>query len=127
MTISNKLINEILIHGNDDWVMAAEVVSIVIEIEGTSYKEKEKIKAISFELIRHVVHEELMTIGDVRKGVFKQWEVSMDEAINKVENKWESLGRNPDLGEVCWLCNTENGNRIAINLINTTTSNKKKG
>jgi hypothetical protein len=110
MTILKELFDELLVHGNDDWVDASEVVSIIITIEEIPHTEKEKIRLLTFELIRKVVEEGYMVIGSVQKGGFKKWGFSMEESLQKVERDWKELGNNPGLGQICWLCNTEEGN-----------------
>lgn len=117
MTISQELFSELLIHGNDDWVDASEVVSIIIEIEKVSYKEEEVIRNKALELIRKAVTEGYMVIGSVPKGGFRKWELSSEESLERVEKEWTALGKNPGLGQICWLSNTVKGNEVAIKLL----------
>jgi hypothetical protein len=110
-----KVVIAILIRGEDDKVMAAEVVSVIMTIEGIPYTDEKRIKERALEIIGKVVREGLMTIGDLTKNGFIQWDIPIEDSIRKAEDRWNSLGRNPELGEVCWLQNTEKGYSIARN------------
>jgi hypothetical protein len=119
MSSTNELKNEIVVHGIDDWIDAAEVVSIIINMEGVTIKDEGIIKEKSIELIKKVLQENLMIIGNVDREGFKPWSLSIEESIQKVKTKWESLERLPGLGQVCWLKNTEKGMKLAEDLIAT--------
>jgi hypothetical protein len=113
MNDTEKVINKVLLSGEDDWVMMAEVTSIIMSVEGFGIDEEEKIRNEALRIIRLVVRDGLMTIGDVTKEGFRQWDLSGDDALREVEKRWKTLGRFPKLGDVCWLSNTKKGDEIA--------------
>jgi hypothetical protein len=54
-----------------------------------------------------------MEAGDVTDAGFHAWGVPPDEATARIERSWERLGHLPDIGDVCWLANTDAGSRRA--------------
>jgi hypothetical protein len=44
-------------------------------------------------------------------------ERSLGEALERVESKWMKVEGGPNLGEICWMSNTEQGDQHAKNLI----------
>jgi hypothetical protein len=107
-------IDDLLVRGCDDWVDACEVASVAIEVGGA--KAESDIRELSLELIRNVVQQGLMELGDVdvageweSKEGFRKWDLPIQESVNRVEREWNALGRNPTLWEVCWLQITDKG------------------
>ncbi|MFN7148152.1 MAG: hypothetical protein ACK4V6_01595 [Microthrixaceae bacterium] len=109
-----RMIRALLERGKDDWVMAADVAWIAHAIGGAT--SDDGIRSVSLGLIERALRDELMRIGDVTDGGFLPWEASPDQALRRVEASWRGLGRLPDLGEVCWLENTEEGDAFATSL-----------
>ena len=78
---------------------------------------QEEIRNLSLELIREAVQRGLMKIGDVDQDGFHEWNVPSDKALERVERKWLNLKEGPNLGEICWMSNTEQGDQHAKKLI----------
>lgn len=57
-----------------------------------------------------------MELGDLSKEGFCMWNLPIEECLNRVEREWNALGRNPSLGEICWLQNTDKGNALGEKL-----------
>lgn len=106
----NQCIVEVLRSGLDDWIQASEVASIAIWAGGA--KGDQQIRQLSLDTIHHVLERGWMRIGELSENGFVQWRASLAEALERVEQAWPSQGT-PDLGDVCWLANTELGNKIA--------------
>jgi hypothetical protein len=107
----NACINEILISGLDDWVDAAEVAFVAKSIGGAEGDTENR--ALSVRVIRDLIMEGLVDVGDVTTEGFRPWNLSVDEALKRIEHEWTSLGRWPQIGEICWLSNTEKGDMQA--------------
>ncbi|NNF56466.1 MAG: hypothetical protein HKN03_18725 [Acidimicrobiales bacterium] len=101
------LLDELLIRGCDDWVMAAEV-AWVVRSNGQAETE-EGIRSISLEIVRAALERGLMNIGDVTDGGFLGWDLTPDEALKRAGRDWELLGHSPDVGDLFWLQNTQEG------------------
>ena len=109
---AERMIQALLGRGRDDWVMAADVAWIARDIGGAD--SDDEVRSASLGLIERALRDELMRIGDVTDGGFFPWKASPDQALRRVEASWLELGRSPDLGEVCWLENTEKGDALAL-------------
>jgi hypothetical protein len=44
---------------------------------------------------------------DEETAAFVAWEISADQAIEKIEREWAALGREPNLGDVAWFVNPQ--------------------
>ena len=97
--------------GAEDWVMATDVAWVAKSTGGAAGEDL--IRTLSVRLIRRVLEDGMMEIGDVTDGGFFEWNLPIDEAAELVDRKWRELGRSPNLGDVCWLENTQKGNRRA--------------
>lgn len=109
------MMDELVIRGTDDWVMAAEVAHIARSM-GRALG-AESIRGLSIILIGRLLEDGLMEIGEVSDGGFFEWGLPIDEAIERADRAWNDLGRPPNLGEVCWLANTGKGTLLAEQLL----------
>ena len=114
-----ECINDLVMRGCDDWVDASEVTSVA-KFTGHARTEDE-IRSLSLELIRKVVRQGLMEIGDLpdKSRRLALWPMTPQECLDRVEREWKALGRNPSLGEICWLQNTDKGNTLGESLFKT--------
>jgi hypothetical protein len=112
-----RCVDELLKRGIDDWVQAAEV-AFVAQFTGGAVT-REEIRQLSLELIHTVVQRGLMKIGDVDQDGFHEWNVPSEKALARVESKWMTVEGGPNLGEICWMSNTEQGDQHAKNLVRT--------
>lgn len=109
------LVDDILMRGCADWVDACEVASVALT-EGKA-KSPDAMRELALELIRNVVRQGLMELGDVTRGGFGKWDLPIEEGLARVEREWLALGRNPTLAEICWLQNTSRGNELGEELL----------
>ena len=105
------MIEELVTGGADDWVMAAEIAWVAKSVGGAG--DDESIRELSMRLIRRVIEEGLMEIGEVCDGGFFEWGLPIGEAVERADRAWRDLDRAPNLGDVCWLENTEKGALLA--------------
>lgn len=115
---ASRMIDELLVQGADDWVMAADVAWLAKSVGGAS---DEDVPDMAIALIKEVLTRGLMQIGDVTDGGFFEWDMSPEEAADRVSREWRARGRSPDLGEVCWLANTAAGD-VRADLVRKQTS-----
>ncbi len=114
--ILSSCIDEILLLGLDDWIQASEIASVARTVGGA--RSENQVRALSIEIIRAVVQGGLMKAGNVTQDGFREWGQSPNDAVERIAGQWAALGRGPDLGEICWLSNTEEGDRRARRLEN---------
>lgn len=113
MNSLEQCVDKLVMAGTDDWVYLAEAVRIV---ESTICGSAADIQRFTFELMREVTQQGLMELGDLNKEGFCRWRLPIEECLNRVEHEWNVLGRNPSLGEICWLQNTDKGNTLGEEL-----------
>ena len=112
-----ECLDELLMSGCDDWVCVAEVTSVA-KFTGGAHSE-DAIRDLSLRLIRELVQRGLMEIGDPpdRGRRLALWPMTPQECLDRVEREWSALGRNPSLGDLCWLQNTDKGAALGEELI----------
>ena len=106
-----ELADKVLILGLDDWVMAADVVSVLVGAGIPIHDARSSHYALN--VIEYLLSGGLMTAGDVTAEGFVPWEMDPSTAIALIKERWEELGGPPDLGDVCWLNNTDEGDARA--------------
>jgi hypothetical protein len=66
-------------------------------------------RTLTLRLVRGLLSERGMLIGhpapDGRH--FVSWNLSPDQAVNRIEKEWSVLGREPNIGEVAWFTSPE--------------------
>ena len=115
MTDLQDALDEVIVRGLEDWLMAASVVSVAIHTAGA--ETDDEVRDVSVALIRRLLEDGLVRAGDVTDSGFEPWDLPVDAAMERVEREWNALGALPNLGEVCWLDNTEEGERRARELL----------
>ncbi len=104
---TNRLVDEILLRGSDDWLMLAEVASLAKHVGGAS--SDEEVRVMSLSTIRFLLDEGLIRVGDVSDGGFFEWPVKREEAMARLEREWGALGHVPEPGDLCWVATTDAG------------------
>jgi len=113
-----RYVDEVLLGGFQDLVMASEVASIVSESTGSSTTDEDSIQT-SLDVIRTLLEDRLAEVGDAvlaeggKSVVFRPWSMSTDEALRRIEREWRRLPNGPNLGDVCWFRLTDRGRRRA--------------
>ena len=106
-----EIITEVLEHGRDDWVDFAEVIWIVLS--HTKSQDRVASLPLCLEVIREMLDDDLIVAGDlVNQGggiVFSEWPGNSDTTMDRIKRELNALGRNPGVGDVCWLLNTNKG------------------
>ena len=104
---TDAMVDELVVTGADDWVMACDVAWVAKSMGNA--QSSDAIRELSVILIRELLERGLMTIGDVTESGFRAWNVTWQEAVDRVQKEWQMLPREPSLGDVCWLELTEKG------------------
>ena len=102
-----ECLDDLLVCGLDDWIQAAEIASVARTI-GAAVTEVE-VRDLSLRLVRELIGQDLMEVGAVTESGFTSWEISVDQALRRIEQEWRALPKGPDLGDVCWLNLTKKG------------------
>jgi len=107
-------VNDVLVAGSDDWVDMAEVAHVAKTVGGAATTTEAM--RLSIEIVREVVSSGLMKAGDVTLDGFHEWDLPVNEVLDRIEREWAVLRGLPKLGEICWLCSTEEGDNRARQL-----------
>lgn len=113
MTPSTELRKAALLSGLDDWVGLWELVRLVREREGQEAQDS-VVRELVLDLITQLLDDEEIVVGALIEGAgFRPWDSASAEAIDRIRASWDSLGRDPNIGEICWIQNTEDGDQFA--------------
>jgi hypothetical protein len=97
-----------LVECTDDYV---GLWSVIWDIKHVLKEENsENIRAISVALIREFLEPGLIEAGIPRiTGEFEKWQLSPEETVQRIENEWGTLGREPNIGDIVWFTSTKIG------------------
>lgn len=105
-----SLAENLLVLGLRDWVQAYEVVG---EIVGSGIPATDDIvPELSFAILDYLLSNELMVAGSVSRDGFRAWPQTPEVALQTIKTEWRKLDDLPSLGDVCWLQNTDHGDKI---------------
>jgi len=79
--------------------------SVLREVRQTiAHTAPAEIKGITLELLRFLLKRRLILAGfpAANGRDFDAWNLSPDEAINRISSEWGQLGRDPSGGEIAW-------------------------
>jgi hypothetical protein len=107
-------IDDLLIKGTEDWIDACEVASVAKTVGGAT--SASAVRDLSLRAVAELINRGLMEPGDVDRSGFRSWGIPAAQAIARIQREWRALGRNPNLGEVCWLANTNEGDALGTRL-----------
>jgi hypothetical protein len=109
--MNNDILNELLLRGQDDWIQACELVSVILEsMKGPP---EQSLQAQTLAVLTEVLEEDLFEIGFVTEQGFKPWGTGTVDAIRRVQSEWKALGRDPGLGDLFWLNLRPKGETLA--------------
>jgi hypothetical protein len=68
----------------------------------------EKIRAHSMSILRALLNDGVIKAGVPNDdGDFVEWCGSPEQIINRIEDEWHQLGREPDIGDIVWFTSIE--------------------
>lgn len=99
--IMESCIASVLEEGRYDWIMGAELASIIMEISGT--KSPGVVRSLALSVIGALLSRGLAEIGDVLAGRgFVPWGGDSGANLDRASREWPAV-RTPGLGEGGWL------------------------
>jgi hypothetical protein len=100
---SDEILENLVEECHADHVGLWEIVTAVQLDLGS--KDPGETKALTLQLVGRLLGERGMQVGhpapDGRH--FIAWDLPAEEAVNRIEQEWSALGREPNIGEVAWL------------------------
>lgn len=99
--------DRVLREGLDDWVPLDLILWYARDESRDTSKSFEE---YAVRLLRYLLSEGLMTIGELGASGFEAWQESPDEAVKRVVSACDEVDWEP-LGGLFWLSNTTKGNQ----------------
>jgi hypothetical protein len=109
MTTADSIKFELLSEGMEDFLGLWEFLWIARESMGI--QDPETAKEVALAMVREFIEEGLVIPGNpVEPGPdFDPWNLSPDETMSRIEDRWKSLGHAPTTGEIAWFVTTLKG------------------
>ena len=111
------IIDEVVVRASDDWLTLAEFDWIVGRNASTRNVDLPPAKRIRFglEILQRMLEKGLMVVGSVRDetGGFAAWACDPSQALAKISGEWRPDRAQPQMGDICWLANTSDGDAYA--------------
>ena len=112
MILLSEIQKAILIEGVWDVVGLWEVIRFVQR--ETDAPDGDALREECLRQIRPLLMEGYVEIGEAdAKGGFESWRLAVEDALHVADEEWRQLGRDPIMGELCYLKNTELGDVVA--------------
>ena len=65
-----------------------------------------EIRSTTLEIIKGLLSHGLEAVDLTSDGGFKPWvEMECGQVISRIEKEWNGLGREPNIGDICWFSN----------------------
>ena len=108
MNDRHTVIQSVLAESNEDFVGLWLLVRRMRE----EFLDRSHIRDLVLSALEVLLSEYGLLIGDFKQDEFLPWRCTPSEAVNRVDTEWQSLGRDPDVGEIAWLVspNSQNDN-----------------
>ncbi|WP_409186232.1 hypothetical protein F9C11_19165 [Amycolatopsis sp. VS8301801F10] len=96
--------------GLDDWV---PVDSLIWNVSQVVPKDSDRFAGFFAAVLGYLLREGLMVVGEIGDTGFEPWAASsVEDTVERVVRDCQAVGWSPGLG-LCWLSNTEEGDRRA--------------
>jgi hypothetical protein len=103
------LVEDLVARGVDDWIdfgIAIDIARRVIPAAG------EGRTTLAIGIVSAAIAKGLVIAGVVSKGEFEAWSLSAGDAVERIVRDWSGLTADPRPGDIAWLCNTTDGDRL---------------
>lgn len=118
MNSVEAMLDELARRAADDWIGAWEVADIARAMAPDATDAE--VRDLALQIIEEALMRNVVEVGDVvgtgshpvyryESCSFRPWALPTEVAIERIRREWLALGRNPTLGEVCWLRLSETG------------------
>jgi hypothetical protein len=109
---------EVLMSGVDDWVDMLEVVSFVRE--ATSGLDEAGALPLAIEVVKRLMHQGLVQVGDVGNEGFTPWSGSTSAVERRLDEAATTVTFPLRFSDVCWIQNTAAGHERGNALLDST-------
>jgi hypothetical protein len=95
----HSVIQSVLVESREDFVG----LWIVVRRMREEFAHRSDIRELVLNTLKVLISEYGLVIGDFKYEEFVPWGCTHGQAIERVDAEWQTLGRDPDIGEVAWL------------------------
>jgi hypothetical protein len=111
--IDDAVTRDLLLRGLDDWLDVNEVAGVV---EALGEVEPDRVRVETVARIRQLLAAGLFEAGDVGT-TFVAWNLTAQEAAERIDREWVALDRRPGLGEIGWLSSSASADEIVEQIL----------
>ncbi len=99
---------EFLAECTDDYV---GLWSLIRRIRfGLKQLDPQKVREITIALITELLEEGLIKAGIPKMtGALEEWRLSAERTVERIQDEWNKLGVEPNMGDIVWFTTTEAG------------------
>lgn len=106
-----ELIRELVALSEEDYADLSTYLHETEEIMGAFSEEEMKTYTLSF--VYYLLKAEMIQAGiPTPDGGFKVWNIGSQESTERIQEEWNALQRDPELGEIVWFNTTAKGERF---------------
>jgi hypothetical protein len=100
-----------LAYCSDDWTGPWQLARWIRLSDSDA--DDDKIQARTLEILRDLLEAGYIVAGDADfgSGKFTQWNLSVDQIIDRIHREWDVLGRDPSIWDIVWFVSTTEGDR----------------
>lgn len=107
----DNIVTAVLERGLDDWMYFALLDDLVGKY--TNAEDKETRLAYSVEVIRTLMERDWIQVGELGADGFFSWNLPIDQTLERIRVNARSMTTRYGPSDVCWLCNTIEGDSQA--------------
>ena len=76
----------------------------------TKNEDPKSVRDMTISLIAEFLRQGFIKAGIPRiSGEFEEWELSPEKTIERIQEEWDKLGAEPNMGDIVWFTTTEAG------------------
>jgi hypothetical protein len=111
---TRRCIDELVMRGADDWVCTGDFVDVAAHIARA--ETPDEVERVAIELMREVVRQDLMRVGDLpekdtgeRPRPLDEWSGGAEDWLGTISLEWPKRRGSAEYDVYCWFQNTERG------------------
>ncbi|MCP3999196.1 MAG: hypothetical protein GY722_29645 [bacterium] len=108
----SEIQRDLLVEGLDDYVGLWQVARAVRR-EAPHYT-NDNVRERSLKELGLLLHAGYIKPGQLTEdGGFLEWQLGPAESLKRIDSEWRELGHDPNIYQICWFSNTNEGDEAA--------------
>jgi hypothetical protein len=105
MNAIHEITQQFLTEAQEDYV---GLWSLVWEIRLLKELDPNETRSLVIGIIAELLHKNLIKAGIPNcAGEFEEWSGTAEEIVTRIQSEWDTLGKDPDIGDIVWFVSTE--------------------